>query len=109
MFGHWPIRPKFSRGQKKRIQAFTLYFEQDGKCFWCATKVFLKPNGSMWQFGEKWNAATFDHWYAWTDPRRERAISQGEQRLVLACQRCNQRRGDMPPERFAEIVKRVAA
>jgi len=73
-----------------------LWIEQNGECYWCGIKTLLRldpgyhltrKNGATLSA----KAATLDHLYSKFHPCRNRKTSG--QRLVMACNACNLRRG----------------
>lgn len=73
---------------KKRVRLFA---EQNGLCYYCRCKMVLNNATHGGKFPD--NMATFEHLRDRLDPRRRRPNPSGEQRIVLACSRCNQERG----------------
>jgi hypothetical protein len=67
-----------------------LYREQGRRCYYCRRPITLKP-----QFQQAPDYATFDH---------KEPVSRGgtdrRDNLVLACRRCNERKGDMTAAEF---------
>jgi hypothetical protein len=67
-----------------------LYREQGHRCYYCRRPITLKP-----QFQQAPDYATFDH---------KEPVSRGgtdrRDNIVLACRRCNERKGDMTAAEF---------
>lgn len=67
-------------------------------CHWCGRKVFLSSSHRGKEV--KNNTATIDHIFAKGDERRD--YPDGK-RIVLCCNSCNQKRGDMRPEEWVKF------
>jgi hypothetical protein len=80
--------------QSKRAKIRRLYAEQGGRCKWCGKPVVLhgEPGRMRPVTGIlSGKAATLDHVYHWTDPRRHEP--GGHSVFVMACSTCNRNRG----------------
>ena len=65
-------------------------FSRDRRCFWCGvTTIMIVPRPSVLPD----NHATVDHLRSRFDPTRWKKNRQRHERTVLACYRCNHRRG----------------
>lgn len=74
---------------KTREQKIRL-FKRHPYCYWCGRKLVLTniKNGILPK-----NAATIDHLYSRLSPKRSLPNTNNEIRHVLACRRCNHKRG----------------
>jgi len=72
---------------------FTLF---EGKCYYCKRKVHLKGRE-----GPKKNRAVIDHYIPIIG-----GGSDNVNNLVLSCHECNNKKSDMRPEKFIEILLR---
>ena len=79
------------RRDKLKRQKNELYERQQGKCYWCGCQML--PFRKGWPKFKKYpkNAATIDHIYSRMTKHRWQP-PMGEQRLVVACWECNQKR-----------------
>jgi 5-methylcytosine-specific restriction endonuclease McrA len=69
--------------RRRRRRRETLWHE-DPRCFWCGKLTVLTD-------AKQRNAATLDHLYSRSHPKRK---SSGVAETVLACRACNIQRGD---------------
>ncbi len=83
--------------KRKRRYKKTLFREQNGRCVYCDIEMILTFDASKLRTPSPMNMATFEH----LDDRfsDERGTHNGERRIVLACNQCNNLRGK---ERQAE-------
>jgi hypothetical protein len=81
-----------SKTVKLRRRRIALWHAQEGKCYWChCDTVLVEPVAKRKE--QPHNMATLDHLRSRFDPTRREKPKRGEQRLVMACQECNHRRG----------------
>jgi len=86
-------RDRLPTAKRRQIRRQELWVQQDGKCFWCQSPTLL----ALWCVETHEtppdNLATLEHLLHSRDPRRRVPPVGGEQRLAMACYRCNQDRG----------------
>src|SRR5688500_8177221 len=91
----------FVRSSKaqRRVKRRKRLWRKDSRCHWCGVETLL------WQHmpgqTQPDNLATLDHLYAGNDPRRSGKVAIRQ--TVLACRRCNGRRGCMLLETWKEM------
>ena len=90
----------------KKRRRHALFVAQDGKCHWCGRaciEAVVSPKK------RPPNLATLDHLNDRFHPHR-RVPANGEQRLVMACHACNNRRGreSCAAQPLAELRRRSA-
>lgn len=66
-------------------------FAKNPACYWCEriTTLYVAKDGEI----PPDNMATIDHLRSRFNPRRKEPNPKGEKRRVLACHKCNQKRG----------------
>src|SRR5690242_8640627 len=75
--------------ERKRMARF---IQQDGRCYWCRCDLVLTPPGKHIKNAPP-NTGTMEHLRDRFHPQRTERNQNREQRLVLACRECNERRG----------------
>lgn len=101
-----PKREKASGAQRHKARRLRLWKEQEGRCYWCHCLTVLPPGGRKpRRYRYAPNEATLDHLRDRLDPLR-RTDPGGEQRHVMACNECNNRRGRLSVEN--QSIARVA-
>lgn len=72
----------------------SLFKQQGGCCYWCERAVVLAPDATAPLRGKRppRNLGTIDHLRDRFDPTRTEPNPQSEQRWVLACWECNNKR-----------------
>jgi hypothetical protein len=73
----------------------SLMERHDGKCFWCDQQCIIYPGAQ-----NRPNAATRDHLFPQTDPRRNIPTQYSQ---ILSCRKCNNERGALTFEDYAAI------
>ena len=90
---------KLSTRRKQRLRLWTV----DSRCHWCKIETVL-PEGTN---DKRPNVATIDHLYSKHHPKRLTPNTTGEIRHVLACWKCNQRRGKEDNQAFFKGIARL--
>ena len=78
------------RREKLRRRKRKLYRRQKGRCFWCGCQMRFPPSGHTER--PEATMATIEHLDDRFSPLRGK-FSNGVERTVLACLKCNQKRG----------------
>jgi hypothetical protein len=91
------------RTERVRRQRIALFTSQQGLCWWCKKPMYMPDDGRFDPGHHPMNAATIDHLHERGHP--ERGKHAGESTHVLACRRCNSRRGVEHGARLMESGK----
>jgi hypothetical protein len=71
----------------------TLFAEQNGRCHWCRGAMVM-PDPEIPPERHPHNMATIEHLRDRWHPLRSEPNNSNQRRLVAACKRCNERRGN---------------
>ena len=82
-----------SAQDRKRRRLFKLWEVQGKLCHWCKqpTVLIFRPNGDMKTIARRDDEATIDHLNTRYGERYQ--VKDGEEVLVMACNKCNNQRG----------------
>ena len=86
------MHPDGNARKRRARRRMSLFKKQGGRCYWCQCEMVLPPDGKHVKHMPP-NTGTIDHLLDKFQPGRSAPNPQREERWVLACLGCNNRRG----------------